>query len=390
MDVKFSTAAFGFIKAKLFYEKTGLIYDHVISGRDHEFPSPEEIARIFPNPCGYSTGMEDCMLSGGTMIDFCLLKYERDGDELSANFAKRLIKGLLKCAFSAKTEGFLPRGVCPSDGVSHYPDSSRDQYTLFAFALHRYINSPLCTPDERSEIARAAVSIAKRAERNITAEGGFDMLTDEGRKTLVTVMWGDSLGFHEYMRLPMLYLLAYEASGEEHWLEKYRAIRETAYLGSEKFGKVWSLYTLGQMQSSLRLCYDVDPDDEWKAKLYSLMCRTAVLVEGLVPQVRENIDGIDAFDPHIPDFRTLPMTVAERFVKLGYVDPLAPRLPDANEYFMLQDAAQIGITVGLVPGRAPSDAAKAIVGYGISKIDLQRHERNLPVYFLCAAARTEA
>ena len=136
MNEEFKEEAYSFIASKLFFEKNGLIYDHIIVGREEEFPTPEEIARIFPNPCGYSTGMEDCMLSGGTMIDVCLIKYERDGDEEAAIFAKKLVKGLLKCAFSAKTEGFLPRGVCPADGKSHYPDSSRDQYTLFAFGMH--------------------------------------------------------------------------------------------------------------------------------------------------------------------------------------------------------------------------------------------------------------
>ena len=390
MNEEFQATAYSYIKEKLFFEKTGLIYDHIIKGREHEFPTPEEATRRFPNPCGYSTGMEDCMLSGGTMIDTCLLKYELDGDKEAAVFAKKLIKGLLKCAFSAKSEGFLPRGVCPSDGTSHYPDSSRDQYTIFAFALHRYLNSELCTVSERKEIERVAVAIARRAERNVTAELGFDMLTDEGRRTLVTVMWGDTLGFHEFMRLPMLYLLAYEASGDVHWLLKYREIRDAAYLGSEKIGKVWSLYTLGQMQSSLRLCYDVDPDTEWREKLYSLMCRTAEHAESLVPRVRESISLSDNYNPHVPDFRTLPMKPAERFIKLGYDDALSPTLPDANEFFTLQDAAQIGITAGLVPGRVPSADAQAIISYGLSKIDLERHERNLPVYFLCAITRTKS
>ena len=29
-------------------------------------PSPEEVAANFPNPCGWSTGMEDCMLNAGS------------------------------------------------------------------------------------------------------------------------------------------------------------------------------------------------------------------------------------------------------------------------------------------------------------------------------------
>ena len=375
-------SAYRFVKNKLFLDKTGLVYDHIVVGREDEFPTPEEIARLFPNPCEYSTGMEDCMISGGTMIDVCLIKHERYGDELAAVFAKDLVKGLLKCAFSAKTEGFLPRGVCPSDEKSHYPDSSRDQYTIFAFALHRYINSPLCEDCEREEIARAAVAIARRAERNVIEKNGYDMLTDEGCATLVTVMWGDTLGFHEYMRLPMLYMLAYEASGDEHFLKKYREIREEAYLGSLKFSEVWSLYTLGQMQSSLRLCYDCESDAQWREKLHSLMCALAEHAESMAEKVRKKIDLSDNYNLHIPDFRTLPSTPAERFIKLGYENPLAPQYPDANEFFRLQDAAQIAITVGLVPNRMPSESAKAILAYGFSKIDLDKHERNLPVYFL--------
>ena len=388
MNEEFQTAAYSYITDKLFFEKTGLIYDHIIKGREHEFPTPKEAERCFPNPCGYSTGMEDCMLSGGTMIDVCLIKYERDGDISALNFAKKLIKGLLKCAFSAQTEGFLPRGVCPSDGVSHYPDSSRDQYTIFAFAIHRYLNSGVCTTDERKEIARVAIAIARRAERNITEENGYDMLTDEGKPTLVTVMWGKTIGFHEFMRLPMLYMLAYEASGDEHFLEKYREIREEAYLGSRNIREVWSLYTLGQMQSSLRLCYDCESDAEWQEKLYNLMCTLAEHAESMADKVRGKIDLSDRYNLHIPGFRTLPQFPAERFIKLGYENPIAPKYPDADEFFRLQDAAQIGITVGLVPERAPSEASKAIVSYGISKIDLKKHERNLPVYFLQALYRT--
>jgi hypothetical protein len=45
--------------------------------------------------------------------------------------------------------------------------------------MHRYLNSPLCDESERKEIARAAVAIARRAERNVTEENGYDMLTED-------------------------------------------------------------------------------------------------------------------------------------------------------------------------------------------------------------------
>ena len=57
----------------LFHPGTGMVYDYVTShDPNHRFdhlPSPEEIAAGFPNPCGWSTGMEDCALNGGILLD---------------------------------------------------------------------------------------------------------------------------------------------------------------------------------------------------------------------------------------------------------------------------------------------------------------------------------
>ena len=229
--------AFEYVRYRLFSEKTCLIYDHVIRGREAELPTVKEILTAFPDPCGYSTGMEDGMINGATMLDACLIKYEREKDEAAAKFAKKIVQGMLDCASSAKSEGFLPRGVSIEDGKTHYPDSSRDQYTMFAFGMHRYMTSALCSASERERIAKITVAIARRAEKNVIPENNYDMLTDDGGPTLVTTMWGDTLRNHEYMRLPMLYLIAYEASGDEYWRKKYEAIREEAYRKSLPMGK---------------------------------------------------------------------------------------------------------------------------------------------------------
>ena len=112
--------AFLYVRDNLFSEKTCLIYDHIVNGREDEFPTPSEIGELYPNPCGYTTGMEDGMISGGTMLDACLLKYERENDPAAAEFSRKLVCGMLNCAESAKTEGFLPRAVSPADGKSLY------------------------------------------------------------------------------------------------------------------------------------------------------------------------------------------------------------------------------------------------------------------------------
>ena len=375
--------AFSYIRDRIFLEKTGLIYDHIVVGREEEFPTVAEISSGFPNPGGHSTGMEDGMINGATMLDACLLKYEKEKDSIAAEFARKLVHGMLNCAFSAKSEGFLPRAVSVEDGVSHYPDSSRDQYTMFAFGMHRYLGSTLCTPEERKSIAKAVVAIARRAEKNIVPETGYDMLTDEGRPTRVTVMWGDTINNHEYLRLPMLYLLAYEASGEVAWLEKYRAYRAEAYEKSLPMQEeYWALYTLQQMQASIRLCYDADPDEEWKQRFLSLMNIVADYTEDFVDGVRKRIEKRSNYNVPQPSFRELELVPIPSFLKLGYKIALMPNRVDGNGFFALQDGAQVAIIAGMVPHRVPREKTQELLWDAFAKIDLSKHERNLPLYFL--------
>lgn len=374
--------AFEFVREKLFSEKTNIIYDSIVNGKEGDFPTPDEIGRIFPNPCGYSTGMEDGMINGATMLDACLLKIEKENDETAVEFARKIVNGQLMCAMSAKSEGFLPRAVAIDDGKSHYPDSSRDQYTMFAFGMHRYLNSGVCTDTERQKIARIAVNIACRAERNVTAANAYDMLTDNGKPTLVTIMWGDSLGNHEYMRLPMLYLLAYEACKDEYWLEKYREIRTEAYEKSLPMTSYWALYTLQQMQASIRLCYDIEFEKEWREKYLTLMNIVAEYCESLVDKTRERINNCQNFNMPQRSFRELEMIPAERFAKFGYENALSPLRADLGDFFAIQDVAQIAIISGLVPDKKTNIKTEELFADTFAKLDLNIHERCLPVFFI--------
>ena len=374
--------AFDFVRSRLFFEKTGLIYDHVIVGREKDFPTSEECTNVFPNPCGYSTGMEDGMINGATMLDACLLRYDAEQDPIATEFAKQLVCGMLNCASAAASEGFLPRAVSPEDSKSHYPDSSRDQYTMFAFGMHRYLNSPLCQPDIRNKIADIAVSFAMRAERNVTSSTSYDMLDDNGKATLVTTLWGENLGNHEYLRLPMLYLLAFESSGNTYWWERYLDLREKAYQKSLPMGNYWALYTLQQMQASARLCYDIDPESEWKEKYLSLMHTVADYAEEQASAVWDKISRVKNCNLPQASFRDLETTNRNNIHSVNYPYNLHPNRPDHIDFFTIQDGAQISIITGLVPNRKAKESTASLLLQTFEKIDLTIHERNLPLYFI--------
>lgn len=379
--------AWDYITKRLLHEKTNLIYDHIL--RDEDFPSPEETKNSYPNPCGYGTDMEDSMISAATMLDACLLRYEKKKDSNSAEIAHRLVDGMIKCAGSAYTEGFLPRSVTPLDGESHYINSSIDQYTLFIFGAHRYINSPLCTSEEKNSLTRILEGFAKRAEANMTAENNFDMLRDDGRKSHVTTMWGESLGNHEYLRLPMIYLAAWEAGKNGHWLDMYREIRDKAYERSLPMTEYWHLYTLQQMQASVRLCYDADPDSGWREKYGYLLNVVADYALGMASEISKELSGRK--DANLPArcFREREMTESTHLKKLGLY-ALSPVHEDADTFFLMQDAANIAVAAGLSPGKKLSDEAAKLFKDAFNMIDFDKHTRALPLHFLQGYYRTFA
>lgn len=374
--------AFLFVKNKLFHQKTNLIYDHIAYGKETDFPTPTEILSGYPNPCGYTTGMEDGMINGATMLDACITMHEKHANEQARDLAKKLVLGMLSCAKSATDKGFLPRAVSIFDGKTHYTDSSRDQYTMFAFAMHRYLNSTLCTKKDKKEINGVIEPIARRLEKNVIKENGYDALTEDGRKTLATTMWGDGLDNHEYLRLPMIYLLAYETNGNEYWLEKYKTICDKAIQKSLPLINYWSLYALSQMMASIRLCYDVDKDQDYKTKYLSLMNAVCDYVESKVDSIRERINALTNYNAPQPSFRTLEKVLDARWVNLGYKNAVRLIRQDEKEFFTLQDGAQVGIILGLAPYTTPTQNAKNLFLESFAKIDLNVHERNLPVFFI--------
>ena len=266
------------------HAKTGLVYDFRTApgtapdtgGFFVHLPTPEEIARSYPNPCGWGTGMEDSMINGSLMLEAVIYRYDAERDETMRDYAGKLLQGIRLCATVSPDRGFLARSVSPADGVSHYPESSRDQYTHCVYALYRYLHSALCTGEQREWITDALVSFAERAERNVTPETGFDYLREDGGHSFVMGMWGKHIWAHEVHRLPMLYLAAYDASGDSHWLEKYRSIRDEGFvLTEDHYAPHTLLYGFLQMQTSLRLLYDLESEPLYKNRYLSLMQRVA-------------------------------------------------------------------------------------------------------------------
>lgn len=211
------------------------------------------------------------MLSGGTALDALIADYNVTGDASLKAIADKLFKGMMLCANCGKTHGFIARAVSPKDGVSHYTDTSRDQYTHWVYAAIRLYNSSLCDNGQKAHIRRVLVALAERCETNVTKENDYNILRDDGKKGLVGKMWGD-IGPHEYLRLPMFYLAAYHVSGDGHWKEMCFKYRDEALEKSElkENRALYPIREIGEYASVAALCPKRRVDEKLLGVLESL------------------------------------------------------------------------------------------------------------------------
>ena len=269
------------IRNNLFYPEINLIYDCRTSrdpARRFEFlPSPEEIAAGFPNPCSWSTGMEDCMLNAGSVLD--TLALENEAGKGDPAFAGRVLDGIFRCTTVHGTPGFVVRGLSPRDGKSCYSNSSRDQFSLAVYGVWRYLRAFPDAPAADRERARYILrSIAEFCERRVTPENDYDLGRLDGGPALVSKMWKSAA--HEALRLPMIYAAAFEATGETHWLTlagRYAAegMRITSHADEKE---CWDI-PLAQLQLSLAFFRDSALFPELGEEIRAAMTRVAAMAQ---------------------------------------------------------------------------------------------------------------
>lgn len=277
---------------RFFVPETGIFYDYLTSWEPGKYqqhlPTAEEIQRVFPNECGYDTGMEDGMIFAGTWLTAIVNRAHSSPDAQTQAEMKRdahaVFSGIRLCATVHSDPGFLARAVLPADGKSVYPNSSRDQYTHSVHGLWHYFRSGLCEGNEaeKEEICRILSLIADRMLRNVIPENDYDSLRLDGSRDQrgISRMW--HVMAHEAARLPMIYAAAWDvcresASAElrakaETYHAAYRqfvgpAASQTLTLDAQTLRSRVPTYALLQMQCSLELLYRLETDETIRGEL---------------------------------------------------------------------------------------------------------------------------
>ena len=372
----------------LYDERTGMFYNHLAGDAvkaSEYLPEPEMINLLIPNPAGYGTGMEDCMLNAGLMMDAVVARYEVTGDESMREYAAKICKGLILDASVSHQKGFLPRGVSPIDCQSHYIDTSRDQYTDWFYAAYRLYFSPLADDTQKENIRWCLTTIAEKFEAEVIPENNWNFLREDGRIGVAGKMCGD-IHPHEALRLPMLYLLTWKTTGESHWREMYLQYRDEAVQKSMEYIPLSGpTYAALQMQYSMRMVHDLEEDTTVRNTLLHMMEKLAEPYEALAVQ-----KAAELMTPEGKAWLEIPYTVwreskfryAGVWGDIGYFVPEPSDFREHQSYYPLRTVGE-GITIATTcPGWKISNASLEQLCRMADFVDYEKHRTCAPIALL--------
>jgi hypothetical protein len=217
-------AAWGTIWDRFYHPGTSLLYDLVSSfDRERRFdhlPTLEEIARGYPNTNGWGTGMEDSAITGGVMLAAVCDRYAATGEEFLRQQAADVFRGLERCGTASSVRGLILRSISPRDGTSHYIETSLDQITHFAHGCWRFYHSPLADEVQRGSMREMITALAELVARRMKGEYDYHLGKENGEPGVFDAMW--NVAPHEVGRLPMVYGIAWQLTGERRWRELCR------------------------------------------------------------------------------------------------------------------------------------------------------------------------
>lgn len=289
--------AWNIIWTNFYSEETHLFYDFLESiepGKtlDH-LPTKDEVEMLYPHPCGYGTGMEDCAISGGiilnALIDRYLTEFEMGSDAPVLNEiklqAENVFIGLELLTTVSGSPGFVARGVSPKALGCCYINSSRDQVTHLVLSVWNYWRSPLISKAMRARAASVLFAIADRMTQNVTPDNDYDFLCADGTRCRIGISRMKNVEDHEAARLTAVYAVAWDVAKrsnninkeEEYWnlwrdLANTTIIQSASIVDNEALLNRMPSYAYLQMQESLDVLLKLEPDKELKELLAKTLC----------------------------------------------------------------------------------------------------------------------
>lgn len=343
-------------------------------------PTADEVKRQYPNPCGYSTGMEDGAILGGAMLSVLCDRFAATGEEQLREKAAAVYAGLHRCATVHGVRGFVARNVCPEDGTSVYINSSRDQVTHFVHGLWQYYRSPLSTDSVRQQIRGILADVAERMIEFVTPENDYDFCRADGKRCPLGIcrMW--NVQPHEAARLPMIYAAAWDATRNERYRERWRQYAAEAIEQSANPGENKPAYALLQMQCSLEALHELEPDPALKTTIHTRMTHVRDLAAKRFTSVLANLAKKSPEEMRMlgPDWRH----VSEWKDQKGYANPQWG--PYREIWHLTREAGESALILMMVDPDSVSEAQRTALRSLLSSFDYTHNSSCGIIYHLAA------
>lgn len=343
-------------------------------------PTAAEVKRQYPNPCGYSTGMEDGAILGGAMLSVLCDRFEATGEESLREQAANVFAGLRRCVTVHGVRGYVARNVCPEDGVSVYINSSRDQVTHLVHGIWQYYHSPLPSESVKQQIREVLSDVAERMIEYVTPENNYDFLRADGQPCGLGIcrMW--NVQAHEAARLPMIYAAAWDVTKNDRYYQQWRKYVAEAVEQSANPEPHKPAYALLQMQCSLEVLYALEPESELKESIHAKMLHVRELSVKRFVSTLQKIDKKSAEEMSVlgPDWRTVPVWRNQK----GYMNP---QWGDYREiWHITREAGESAVILFMIDPRTVNQEQMVLLKRMIGEFDYLHNSSCGLVYHLAA------
>ena len=192
-------------------------------------------------------------------------------------------------------------------------------------------------------------------------------------------MWG-VLESHEYFRLPMIYLAAWYVSGDSHWYDCYLQYRDEA-LQKSGYRSEWKrkVFETLQMQYSLRLAWDLDPDEAFRDRCGKKLAEFGELYVNYTPQaVRDLLDSGVELDSIYTNWEKVPAIYIKTVGEKAYYIPnqignVGYYNESVSSFFTIQNIGHALTVQALSPSHRVTPAEWEAIEEFSDAIDYEKH-----------------
>lgn len=195
-----------------------VFYDYAGLDAEVHLPDGDELRHGKPNAYGWGLPNENGAFFGGIYLAGLASRWPHRPGDAALQEARAIADGLLRLRACSTVPGFVARGLA-TDGVSHPICGSDDQTWPWVYGLWRYLGTSMPDEAQRERVRSAVVEVItvcrNEGWRMPCDPAGFGHRGEWTRHTPVDVP-----------RLLLACRIAHQLSGDDGWLQTYRALRD--------------------------------------------------------------------------------------------------------------------------------------------------------------------